>query len=52
MNSGMAVSASLKLWIVSATRAIDPEIRMTASCKRCRDQERDKGDLDCADTAS
>ena len=29
MNSGMAVSASLKLWIVSATSAIDPEITMT-----------------------
>ena len=32
MNSGTAVSASLKLWIVSATRAIEPEITMTESC--------------------
>jgi len=33
MNSGIAVSASLKLWIVSATSAIEPDRTMTTSCK-------------------
>ena len=36
MNSGMAVSASLKLWIVSAARATDPEwvFRTEVLCQR------------------
>ena len=52
MNSGMAVSASLKLWMVSATRAIEPEMTMTHELQRRGDQERDEGDLDGTDASS
>ena len=45
------MSASLKLWMVSASSATDPDATMTASCTAEVTQERHEGDLDGADAS-